>query len=231
MSEAKEIKKQRIAQAAAHDLSKFSIYYLFKYNYIPVKTANICMCAGLSNIEQIIQLFAEGRQNELLIMPGSSKDIISELKKLCDEFSDPLIVQKLYDQFAERIAYLKHYMEKVEIGKREKLADRMARYRAEEIWDHIDKSVLENYDLKTFIEEQKLSQRAANILCMTAGFTNVKQVLESFFPHRSELLKIKGIGLLSFFEIEKACYNFLEKVSAGPEISSVANVKPKREKE
>jgi hypothetical protein len=189
------------------------------------------MCAGLSNIEQIIQLFGEGRQNELLIMPGSNKDIISELKKLCDEFNDPLTIQKLNDQFAERIAYLKHYMEKVEIGKREKLADRMARYRAEEIWDHINKSILENYDIKTFIEEQKLSKKTANKLCITAGFTNVKQVMEKVFPHYYELLKIKQMGLLSLIEIEKACYDFLEKVSAQPEMSSVPYDKTKRVKE
>jgi hypothetical protein len=231
MSEPEEIKKQNLAQADAHDLSKFSVYYLFKYRLIDVKTANICMCAGLSNIQQIIQLFAEGRQNELLIMPHSSKDIVSELKKLCDEFSDPLTVQKLHDQFEERIAYIKHYMEKVEIGKREKLADSMARYRAKEIWDHIDKSVLENYDIKTFIEEQKLSKKAANQLCIKVGFTNVKQVMEKFFPDRYELFKIKGQGILSFNEIEKACYNFLEKVSAQPEMSSVPDDKTKREKE
>jgi hypothetical protein len=227
MPETEEIKKLRIAQTAARDLSKFSLYYLNKYDHIPVITANICMFAGLSNIEQIIQLFGEGRQNELLKLPHCTKGIIAELKKLCDEFSDPLTNQKFFTHFAERLVYYEDQIKKEKIRDKKKLADKKVRDKAIENWDKLDKSILENYDLKTFIEEQKLSQNAANKLCMTAGFTNVKQVFEILFPKPHGLFYLKGIGELTLKEIEKACYDFLEKISAQPQMSSVPYGKTK----
>lgn len=81
-------KKAKPSLTAANDLSKFSLFFLHKYHHLTSRIADICMFAGLSDIGKMIDMFENGREKELLKLPGCGNDDINSLRKLCKEFNN-----------------------------------------------------------------------------------------------------------------------------------------------
>jgi len=201
------------------ELKKFSIYFLLYSNLISRKAGNVCMFAGINGINDIIDLFKQKRENELFKIPFCTKKIISELRKLCREFKDPVINKKFFFCFEQK------YINAIKLSEKNstysisssEINEKFNKAKAKNMNDFIknaDISFLQTYTINAFIKDYDLGIRSANILKrITTGNDSIYALLRAIAKFNYDFLLIKDCGRKSQSEIWEALHEFMKKIN------------------
>jgi hypothetical protein len=195
------------------DISIFSLLYLYKYNYISFRTADICYFAHLGEFSKIIELFNEKREDELLKMPGCHTTNIESLRKLVNDIVNPETNQKYFDVFEARLHNFKMRNRKEGNPDYKMYVDKnLKSSRLSAFRNKYDLTSIENYDLQQFFRDEKLSVRASNALFNVIGISSVAELLELYVQGSKNFLNYQNVGKKTLTEIEDACRNCILKL-------------------
>ncbi len=194
------------------DLRIFSLYYLFKYGYTSTKATNMCMFAGLGNVQMIIEFLNDGGQQELLKIPGCDNKTILSLKKLCKQFANQNTNSVYFEQFERKIAEQGIRIEKRKKNILEEENEIKKNIEIVNTYRKIEKLIPEDYDLKTFIIDENMSSWASKVLCFNSDIKDVKELIRVFVGTPNYFSRLRNCGRITSKEIENTCLNYMQSL-------------------
>jgi hypothetical protein len=196
----------------------FTVYYLLKYKYITTAEANACMFYGYGCLEELVELFNNIDDEEILSPYLWTQEIIDSLRKLCRKLSAPGIYEKEYKLFNVRCDYYENLNERKEKKQleRKKWENDIIRYKKEK--DAILKKLsqskygsLLNASKEVFIEKEQFSKRTATIIIHNmSDIRSGMDLLNVYMVNRNEFFRYKNLGRKAFNEICVVCEKYIE---------------------
>lgn len=203
------------------DLSIFNLFYLYQFGYLNLENTHICSFAHLGDMQKIVSLFKENKEENLLKIPGCQNANIYELRQLSLDFANSEINQKFFDEFEKKLSvYDEIIATRTNPDYNSEIKRKESQRRLADFKNKYDLSGIKNYNLNALLSNMRIPKHIATMVLNLRGIAPLKELLEIYIYNPVDLLKYRNVGMKTYYAWVDVCTEIIKTLPIKPDYNT-----------